>query len=325
MFNVLRDARLHNQYGPSETHVVTAFTLSGDPQQWMPLPPIGTPVANTRVYVLDANKQPVPVGVPGELYLSGVQVAKGYIHRPELTAEKFLNDPFSPGSRMYKTGDRVRFLADGNLEYLGRTDDQVKWRGFRIEPGEIEAKLAEHPQVQQAAVLLREDTPGDKRLVAYIIGATEDAPDTGAIRNWLKEQLPDYMVPSSCMVLGEMPLTPSGKIARRLLPVPDYAEASLAYVGPRTPAEEVLAQIWAQVLNLPRVGIHDDFFELGGHSLMATQLISRVRDALGVELPLKLVFRNPSIAQLGNAVDTIKLTQELKQDDGSDNFEEFNF
>ena len=171
MFNVLGDARLHNQYGPSETHVVTAFTLSGDPEQWMALPPIGTPVANTRVYVLDANKQPVPVGVPGELYLSGVQVAKGYIHRPELTAEKFLADPFNPGSRMYKTGDRVRFLADGNLEYLGRTDDQVKWRGFRIEPGEIEAKLAEHPQVQQAAVLLREDTPGDKRLVAYLVAA----------------------------------------------------------------------------------------------------------------------------------------------------------
>ena len=324
MFNVLGDARLHNQYGPSETHVVTAFTLSGDPEQWMALPPIGTPVANTRVYVLDANKQPVPVGVPGELYLSGVQVAKGYIHRPELTAEKFLADPFNPGSRMYKTGDRVRFLADGNLEYLGRTDDQVKWRGFRIEPGEIEAKLAEHPQVQQAAVLLREDTPGDKRLVAYLVAAPGQTLDTATVKSWLKDRLPDYMVPSAFVVLERLPLTPSGKVARRLLPVPDYADTVQAYVAPRTPVEDALAQIWAAVLNRPQVGIHDDFFELGGHSLLATQLISRVRDALGVELPLKLIFRNPSIAQLANAVDTIKLTQELQRDDGSENFEEFN-
>jgi acyl carrier protein len=322
MLKVLGDARLHNQYGPSETHVVTAFTLNGDADNWMPLPPIGTPVANTRVYVLDANHEPVPVGVPGELYLASVQVAKGYIHRPDLTAEKFLPDPFAAdrdtGHRMYKTGDRVRFLPDGNLEYLGRTDDQVKWRGFRIEPGEIEARLAEHATVQQAAVLLREDTPGDKRLVAYIIGTAEESPDPLNIRAWLKQQLPDYMVPTTFVVLDTMPLTPSGKVSRRKLPLPDYGDGAQDYVAPRNPVEEELAKIWCKVLNLKQVGIHDDFFELGGHSLLATQLISRIRDALEVELPLKLIFRNPSVALLSDAVETIRMTQELKQDDGSD-------
>jgi len=305
MFATLGDARLHNQYGPSETHVVTAFTLAGDPQLWMALPPIGTPVANTQVYVLNKNQEPVPVGVPGELYIGGVQVARGYIHRPELTSEKFVPDPFldrkAAGHRMYKTGDRVRFLPDGNLEYLGRTDDQVKWRGFRIEPGEIEARLGEHDSVQQAAVLLREDTPGDKRLVAYLVAATDSALDTNTVRNWLKDQLPDYMVPSAFMVLDSMPLTPSGKVARRKLPLPDYADAAADYVAPRTPVEETLTQIWADVLgpgeSNRQVGIHDDFFELGGHSLLATQLISRVRDALEVELPLISVFNHPSVAE----------------------------
>ena len=330
MFAALGDARLHNQYGPSETHVVTAFTLSGDPQHWMALPPIGTPVANTQIYVLDANKEPVPVGVPGELYLSGVQVAKGYIHRPDLTAERFVADPFlknkGADQRMYRTGDRVRFLADGNLEYLGRTDDQVKWRGFRIEPGEIEARLADHPSVQQAVVLLREESPGDKRLVAYLAAATEQVPDTQAIRNWLKDQVPDYMVPSAFMVLDNLPLTPSGKVARRQLPVPDYADATQAYVAPRTPVEEALVQIWADVLRVAQVGIHDDFFDLGGHSLLATQLISRVRDALEIELPLKLIFRNSSVENLAKAIETILLTQELQNKEGSDesdDFEEF--
>jgi len=306
MFATLGDARLHNQYGPSETHVVTAFTLSGNPEQWMPLPPIGTPVANTQVYVLDNNQEPVPVGVPGELYLAGVQVAKGYIHRPELTAEKFLPDPFKQGQRMYKTGDRVRFLTDGNLEYLGRTDDQVKWRGFRIEPGEIEARLAEHPTVQQAAVLLREDSPGDKRLVAYLVAAPDQTLDIQLVRTWLKDQVPDYMVPSALLVLDILPLTPSGKVARKKLPVPDYADAAQAYVAPRTPVEEALVQIWSEVLGVTQVGIHDDFFELGGHSLLATQLISRIRDALDIELPLINLFNHPSVAEFVNDVDAAR-------------------
>ncbi|MGI9309603.1 MAG: amino acid adenylation domain-containing protein, partial [Gammaproteobacteria bacterium] len=298
MFTALGDARLHNQYGPSETHVVTAYTLDGDPDSWMPLPPIGMPVANTQVYVLDHKQEPVPVGVAGELYLAGIQVAAGYIHRPELSAEKFLVDPFNPDQRMYRTGDRVRFLADGNLEYLGRTDDQVKWRGFRIEPGEIEAQLAEHESVQQAAVLLREDSPGDKRLVAYLIAAPQHTLDTSAVKVWLKNRVPDYMLPSAFMVLETMPLTPSGKVDRRKLPLPDYADVVQAYVAPRTPTEEALVHIWADVLGIPQVGVHDDFFELGGHSLLATQLISRVRDTLDVELSLVSLFTHPSVAEI---------------------------
>ncbi|MDP7042183.1 MAG: non-ribosomal peptide synthetase, partial [Gammaproteobacteria bacterium] len=303
MFETLGDARLHNQYGPSETHVVTAYTLAGPPDSWPALPPIGTPVANTQVYVLDANLEPVPVGVPGELYLGGVQVAKGYVGRPELTVERFLADPFNKG-RVYRTGDRVRFLPDGTLEYLGRTDDQVKWRGFRIEPGEIETALADHASVRQAAVLIREDNPGDKRLVAYVVG---DDPDAEALRLHLKERLPDYMVPQAFVVLDALPLTPSGKVARRSLPVPDYADAADAYVAPRTPVEEALVTIWAEVLNVERVGIHDDFFALGGHSLLATQLISRVRDTLNTELALKYIFRNTTPETLAAAIESLQI------------------
>ena len=299
MFETLGNARLHNQYGPSETHVVTAYTLAGKPAEWMALPPIGTPVTNTWAYALDRNKQPVPVGVPGELHLNGVQLAKGYLNRPELTAERFIPNPFGPG-RLYCTGDLVRYLADGNLEYLGRTDDQVKWRGFRIEPGEIETALANHANVQQAAVLLREDTPGDKRLVAYVVG---DEPDTEALRLHLKERLPDYMVPSVILILDALPLTPSGKVARRSLPVPDYADAAQAYVAPRTPVEEALVQIWADILNVSQVGIHNDFFALGGHSLLATQLISRVRDTLNIEVPLITLFNYPNVSEFAHAVD----------------------
>ncbi len=299
MFSALGDARLHNQYGPSETHVVTAFTLKGRPEGWMPLPPIGTPVTNTWVYALDNNKQPVPVGVPGELHLNGVQLAKGYLNRPELTAEKFIPNPFGPG-RLYCTGDRVRFLADGSLEYLGRTDDQVKWRGFRIEPGEIETTLSLHASVKQAAVLLREDAPGDKRLVAYVVG---DEPDPEALRLHIKERLPDYMVPSVIVVLDALPLTPSGKVARRSLPVPDYADAAHAYIAPRTPIEDALVQIWAEVLGVQQVGVYDDFFALGGHSLLATQLISRVRDTLNTEVPLITLFNYPNVSEFAHAID----------------------
>ncbi|MDP6151442.1 MAG: amino acid adenylation domain-containing protein [Gammaproteobacteria bacterium] len=308
MFEVLGNARLHNHYGPSEAHVVTAYTLGEGINKWMPLPPIGKPVANTQAYILDANLEPVPVGVPGELYLGGVQVGRGYIHRKALTAEKFLPDPFVENAaakklaRMYRTGDRVRYLSDGNIEYLGRTDDQVKWRGFRIEPGEIEATLNEHQNVQQAAVMLREDQPGDKRLIAYLVAAEDEAIDTVAVRDWLREQVPDYMVPSAFVSLDSMPLTPSGKVARRKLPVPDYADSAQIYVAPRTPVEEALVQIWSDVLDVSQVGIHDDFFELGGHSLLATQLLSRVRNALDVELPLVALFNHPSVAGLATDI-----------------------
>jgi acyl carrier protein len=288
----------------------------------MALPPIGTPVANTQVYVLDANNEPVPVGLPGELYLGGAQIAKGYINRPELTAEKFLSDPYSKhaSGRIYRTGDRVRFLPDGNLEYLGRTDDQVKWRGFRIEPGEIETVLMEHASVKQAAVLLREDNPGDRRLVGYVVGA-EHEPDTETLKAHVKEQLPDYMVPSILVAIDALPLTPSGKLARHSLPAPNYGDAAQRYVAPRDATEEALVGIWAEVLAVDLIGVHDDFFELGGHSLLATQLISRVRDTLAIEMPLKYLFHNPTPGSLAVALQALLIANSL-QDANEDNDEE---
>lgn len=318
----LGQTRLHNHYGPSETHVVTAFSLEGNAETWMPLPPIGRPVANTQIYILNSNFQPVPVGVPGELFIGGVQVARGYHNRPELNAASFLPDPYdrAPEARMYRTGDRARFLANGNVEYLGRMDDQLKWRGFRIEPGEIETVLATHPAVRQAVVLLREESPADKRLVAYIVGDEADGED---IRTYSRQHLPEYMVPSAVMVLKELPLTPSGKVARRLLPAPDYGHSTVDYVAPRNSIEETLAGMWADILSLPQVGIHDDFFELGGHSLLATRLVSRIRDTLNVELPLKFLFRGPTVAQAAEAIATIDMALDLNQTGAADEVEEF--
>jgi aryl carrier-like protein len=302
LFTALPDAQLHNQYGPSETHVVTSYTLSGPPDKWQPLPPIGTPVANCRVYVLDREQNPLPIGVPGELYVGGVQVALGYLHRDLLTAEKFVADPFDANNgkngRLYRTGDRVRFLADGNLEYLGRTDEQVKWRGFRIEPGEIEALLANHTDVQLAAVLLREDSPGDKRLIAYLAPEIGKELDIDAIRAWLKNQLPDYMVPSAFMAVAAMPLTPSGKIARRALPTPDSSrvlgsDAEL----PKTEAEQAVAYIWQRLLKIDQIALDDNFFDLGGHSLLTVKLTQQIEKITGEQLTIADVFENPTVRE----------------------------
>jgi amino acid adenylation domain-containing protein len=329
LFATLNDAALHNQYGPSETHVVTSLTLNktspGDEHSWPALPSIGYPLANTRCYVLDQSGEPCPIGVPGELYLGGVQLALGYLNRPDLNAEKFTASPFIDGDRLYKTGDRVRFLSDGQIEFLGRADDQVKWRGFRIEPGEIETQLSEQPTVQQAAVLLREDTPGDKRLVAYVTG---DAADPVALKQALKDTLPDYMVPSIIVTLDELPLTPSGKVARRKLPTPEYSrDETTPYVAPRNETEEKLIRLWADVLGVDtdkqQVGIHDDFFDLGGHSLLATQLVSRIRDQFGISLPLKYIFRYPNPAELGTTVSTLEAARNHAQTELSDDRDEF--
>lgn len=322
LFAQLPDAALHNQYGPSETHVVTALTLTGDAGNWPALPSIGTPVANTQAYVLDSKKQPVPTGIPGELYLGGIQVALGYLNRPELNAEKFLPSPFMAANRLYRTGDRVRHLADGNIEFLGRIDDQLKWRGFRIEPGEIEAALTAQDNIQQAIVLLRNDTPGgNSQLVAYVTGSDIDTTDTKAI---LKANLPDYMVPSVFVVLEQLPLTPSGKVARRKLPAPEYSRGEATpYVPARNPIEATLTQIWGNILGLEQVGIFDDFFELGGHSLLATQLVSRVRDQLGVSLPLKFIFRYPSPATLAETIATLQTTLQINPTDDDQDREEF--
>ncbi len=306
---VLRElpgCRLINGYGPTEN---TTFTCCHTVKRGEPLGasvPIGRPIANTRVFILDRNRQPVPIGVPGELYIGGDGVARDYFRRPELTAEKFVPSPFGGDGekRLYGTGDRARYRADGTIEFLGRIDDQVKIRGFRIEPGEVEAVLAEHPAVREAVVVVRQDAPGNKRLAAYLVFEGEREPSLRELRSFLKQKLPEYMVPSAFVTMEALPLTPSGKLDRRALPVSEQTRPELdeKLVAPRTPVEEVLARIWAQVLGVGRVGIHDNFFELGGHSLLATQVISRVRLAFPVELSLRLFFEAPTVADLAIAI-----------------------
>ena len=310
----LTDCTLHNHYGPSESHVVTSFTLTNSVETWPLLPPIGRPIANTQLYILDENLQPVPVGVPGELHIGGVGLARGYLNRPELTQEKFIANPFStyPNSRLYKTGDLARYLPDGNIEYLGRSDNQVKIRGFRIELGEIETVLSQYPHVQASCVIVREDIPGDKRLVAYIVSQKEQRATVSELRSFLTQKLPEYMGPQAFVILDSLPLTPNGKVDRRALPIPDlHAELTDQYVAPRTPTEEILSLIWAQVLKLEQVGIHDNFFTFGGHSLLATQLVSRIRTSFKVELPLRSLFAAPTVAQLSPHIQRLQ-QQELE-------------
>ncbi|MEH2311073.1 MAG: amino acid adenylation domain-containing protein [Nostoc sp.] len=302
----LTDCTLHNHYGPSESHVATNFTLTNSVETWPLLPPIGQPIANTQIYVLDKYLQPVPIGVPGELHIAGVGLTKGYFNRPELTQEKFISNPFN-NSRLYKTGDLARYLPDGNIEYLGRIDNQVKIRGFRIELGEVEAVLSQHSDVQASCVIAREDIPGDKRLVAYVVAHQNSTHTTSKLRQFLKAKLPEYMVPNAVVILESLPLTPSGKLDRRALPVPDlYNDRTDKYVAPRTPIEELLTQIWVQVLKLELVGIHDNFFELGGHSLIATQLVSRIRNIFKVELPLRELFARATVAELAQSIEQLQ-------------------
>ena len=312
----LRDCTLHNQYGPSESHLATSYTLNNSVDTWTLLPLIGRPIANTQIYILDRYLQPVPIGVPGEVYIAGVLLAQGYFNRPELTQEKFIPNPFDnskfkiQNSKLYKTGDLARYLPDGNIESLGRIDNQVKVRGFRIELGEIEAVLSQYSDVQASCAIVREDTPGDKRLVAYIVPQKEQTLTVSVLRSFLKEKLPEYMVPSAIVILEFLPLTPNGKLDRRALRAPDlHSQLSDKYVAPRNPIEEILSVIWAQVLKVELVGIHDNFFELGGHSLLATQLVSRVRTSLVVELPLRSLFAAPTVAELSQNI------QQLQQQD----------
>ncbi|MBD2498497.1 non-ribosomal peptide synthetase [Nostoc sp. FACHB-280] len=300
-FSKLNDCTLHNHYGPSESHAVTSFTLSKSVDTWPLLPPIGKAISNTQIHILDKHLQPVPVGVPGELYIGGVTLARGYFNRPDLTQERFINNPFSAG-RLYKTGDLTRYLPDGNIEYLGRIDNQVKIRGFRIELGEVEAALSQFEGVEGCCVIAREDTPGDKRLVAYVVAHQDYTPTVAELRQFLKAQLPEYMVPSAFMIMESLPLTPSGKVDRRGLPAPAQNTTSNTYLAPRTPIEELLTQIWVQVLKVEPVGIDDNFFELGGHSLLATQLVSRIRNIFKVELPLYELFTAPTVGELAHII-----------------------
>ncbi|MEW5931717.1 MAG: amino acid adenylation domain-containing protein, partial [Gemmatimonadota bacterium] len=300
-FATFPEVALLNHYGPTEATVNTTVA------RVRPFEPvtIGRPVGNVRVYLLDAQGVPTPVGVPGELYVAGAGVARGYLGRPELTAEKFVPDPFSgeAGARMYRSGDRVRRRADGELEYVGRVDQQVKVRGFRIEPGEIEAVLERHPGVRAAAVAVREDAPGAPRLVGYVVPESGATPSTSELRRHLAERLPEYMVPGAIAVLEALPLSPNGKVDRRALPAPETAAgAGDDFVAPRTPAEEILAGIWAEVLRLETVGAHDNFFEIGGHSLLATRVVSRIRETFGAEVPLRAVFEAPTLSGLAERV-----------------------
>lgn len=418
LFKSLPHCSFHNHYGPSETHVVTALTLDQNPDSWPTYPSIGRPIANTQIYILDGELKPVPIGVPGELYIGGDSLARGYFNRPDLTAQRFIPNPYAKSHRLYKTGDLACYLPDGNIEYLGRIDQQVKIRGFRIELGEIEAMLLQHPDVLEAAVMAREDVPGNKQLVGYIVSSlipervpyasvcrvetddnrivelqTEDISNAGVclvgvsfswvrgkrvrlclnlpvtsqelwlngsvawsqgqrvgiqltltptektlfhqsidhiletqhlwkilqrtvsgnLRKFLKEKLPDYMVPSSFVMLNALPLTSNGKVDRRSLPAPDRTGRNLEqdFVSPRTTVEEVLAKIWVEVLRLEQISVHDNFFEIGGHSLLATQIISRVRDTYQLDLPLRRLFDAPTVASLAEIIDA-QLQQNLE-------------
>lgn len=304
--NSLKALKLHNHYGPSESHVVTAHTLTGKPNDWPTLPPIGRPISNTQIYILDRCGQPTPVGVAGELCIGGANLARGYLNRPELTAEKFVSNPFSdnPAARIYRTGDLARFTSEGIIEFLGRFDNQIKIRGFRIELGEIEATLCAHPSVREAVVVVQDDA-GDRRLLGYVVPSTPESDELATeLRRFLKTKLPDYMTPSDFVFLEALPLTPSGKINRRALPAPDLSakQSENLYVPPQTEMERQLVEIWCNILRRERIGVEDNFFELGGESLLATRVISQVRTAFKVELPLRHLFESPTVAGLASVL-----------------------
>jgi hypothetical protein len=295
-----RDVRLVNGYGPTEGTIVATrsvvepgrLAMSGEPL-------MGQPIHNAQVYVLDREGEPAPIGVPGELYIGGMGVARGYLGRPDLTAERFVPDPFGgeSGARLYRTGDRVRWLASGDLDFLGRVDQQVKIRGFRVEVGEVEEALRRLPGVRDAVVEARPDGSGTQRLVAWVVPEGEALP--ADLRGLLKERLPDYMIPSAFVPLREVPKTPSNKIDRKALPEPEPLRSEgAAYAEPQSELERVVSGIWQQVLGVERVGVHDNFFDLGGHSLLMIQAHGRLREVLGRDLDILLLFQRPTVSTL---------------------------
>ena len=294
---------LYNMYGPTET---TIWSTTYHVQKIDEQIPIGQPIANTQIHILGRKLEPVPIGVPGELYIGGAGVVRGYLNRPEQSAEKFIPNPFSEklGERLYRTGDMARWLPDGNVAFLGRLDGQVKLRGYRIELGEIEAALSRHDAIAECVAVIREEVPGEKLLVAYVVNRGL-VPTTGELHAFLRKQLPDYMLPAAFVVLPELPLTPNGKIDRKALPSPEQSRLVMTecFVAPRTPIEEMLAGIWAELLRVEVVGINDNFFELGGHSLLATQVLSRTSETLGVELPLSRIFESPTVRELAEHIE----------------------
>jgi amino acid adenylation domain-containing protein len=309
LFSALKKCTLQNQYGPSESHVVTTYTLRGAASSWPALPAIGRPFDNLKIYISDQNLIPVPAGVPGEIHIGGLGLARGYLNRSDLTAEKFLPDPFTDvaGARLYKTGDRARYQPDGNIEFLGRIDHQTKIRGFRVEPKEIETVLREHPVVREA-VVVADGVGADRRLIAYVVGAEDAAPSARDVRSFLRQKLPEHMVPRTVVFLDALPLNVNGKVERRALPAPadSLAEPDERFSAARTQTEEILAAIWAQVLKLGKVGMHDNFFDLGGHSLLATRVVSRVRELFEIDLPLRTLLEDPTVAGLAERIEEIR-------------------
>jgi amino acid adenylation domain-containing protein len=309
---LLPTSNLHNLYGPTEAAVdVSAWACRVD--STATAVPIGAPISNIALYVLDHRLEPVPVGVAGELYIGGVGLARGYLGRPALSAERFVPSPFGSGERLYRTGDLVRWRSDGVLDYLGRLDHQVKLRGFRIELGEIEAALASHAAVEQAAVVVREDG-GDRKLVAYVAlrdqAASHDAASreeaaNDELRGHLKQQLPDYMVPAALVQLPSLPLSPNGKLDRNALPAPDWQGSREAYIAPRNATEQALAAIWCEVLKREHVSVTDNFFELGGDSLSATRAIARVQQELLIAVPLRAMFETATLGEFAERIEVL--------------------
>jgi acyl-coenzyme A synthetase/AMP-(fatty) acid ligase/acyl carrier protein len=296
------DCKLYNQYGPTEGHVVSEYLVERNSS---PFPPIGTPISNQRLYILDENLNAVPPGVMGEVFIASDLLARGYLGRPDATAERFLPDPISnvAGLRMYRTGDAGRWLRSGDIQLSGRMDHQLKIRGFRVEPGEVEAAVAELPGVKQVAVSSWESQPGDRSLVAYVVLNPEATLSVGEMQT-LRRKLPEYMIPSRLVILETLPMTPTGKVDRRALPPPDSARPDMEerFTQPSTAIEKTLASIWSTVLGLDSVGVHDNFFALGGHSLRATQVTSRIRKEFDINFPVRLVFENPTIAEMSPVV-----------------------
>jgi amino acid adenylation domain-containing protein len=305
---------LHNHYGPTESHVVTTATMAGTPSRWSPLPPIGRPLSNCRIHILDRHLEPVPIGVVGEIFIAGDCLARGYWRRPGATAERFLPDPFAhaSGGRMYRTGDLGRRSADGNIEFLGRIDHQVKIRGYRVELGEIEVALGQHPTVRSAVVTSSSNAAAKPaQLIAYVVPALGAQFDPAELRHFLQARLPNFMIPSLYVAIDALPLTPTGKVDRRALPSPNSSQPYVGtdYVEPRDSTERQLAAIWTEVLKLNRIGIHDNFFALGGHSLLVAQVIARVRHAFNYDMPAHVMFDAPTVAEMASR---------LRAVDGSD-------
>ncbi len=327
-------SQLWNLYGPTETTIwSTLYQVSPNESRGIShTVPIGRPIANTQIYILDSNLEPLPLGVIGDLYIGGDGLSRGYRNRPELTAERFISNPFDPSSMMYKTGDLARYLPNGKLEFFGRGDQQVKVRGFRIETGEVEAALAQHPSVRQAVVVAWKERSSDASLVAYLVAAPgEDEADPGQLREFLRSKLPEYMLPSMFVQLESLPLTPNGKVDRKALPAPAQSRPDLRapYVAPRTPLELELAETCAQVLGLespngePVVGLHDNFFDLGGHSLLGTRLVFQLREKYGLEaadLPLRALFEQPTVANLARTIELARRGERGEVQLGRSNF-----